>query len=243
MRRLLTACLPILVALSGSMIGNALAQTPPRSETSSTFAATEDTWVDQGEPDAAHGDEDTLRARLSDGVGSRILVGFDLDGLKGAEIRSAVLRLHLESGTGAQSVQIAASGIKGPWDEQTTWSTQPERTSTYPIVDIGTTATEVEWDVTTLLQENVDLPAGLHGIALNGPVVGTGEAYERTFASSESDPAPELRLTYVPAAKEDIAPPPGASQVRWVIVGISVAAIAVIAVLLIRRRGKDVTNA
>lgn len=230
----------VMLALWAALCGSALAQTAAPTETTETLEATEDTWVDQADPTAAHGDEATLTARLSGGTGSRVLVGFDLDRLKGGQIRSAVLSLYLGSGSGASNVQIAASGIKAAWDEKTTWETQPERTATYPIVEVGVSAAVFEWDVTSLLQENIGLPGGLHGIALNGPVVGTGEGYERAFASSEGDKGPQLKVTYVPAPKqEESGPPPGSSQVRWVITGISAAAIAGVAVLLYRRRGRD----
>lgn len=235
MKRTLVA----MLALSAGLNGSAMAQAPAPTETTESIRAAEDTWVDQGDVGATHGDQPTLTARLVGGKGSRVLVGFDLSRLKGAQIRSAVLRVRLESGTGAPTVGVAASGIKASWDEKTTWETQPERTATYPIVDTGTSAADIEWDVTTLVQENIGLPSGLHGIALNGPVVGTTEEYERVFGSSEGNKGPELKVTYVQAPKqEEPGPPPGASQVRWVIAGISVAAIAVVAVLLYRRRGK-----
>ena len=221
------------------------AQVSSRGPVTADLPVKADTWVDEASPETSHAQDQELVARLADGKGSRILIAFDFSDLEGAEITSASLTLSSKGGGGQEAVQIAVSGIKAAWGAKTTWHTQPERTSTYSIVDVPSAEGPIAWDVASLLKENLGLPGGLHGLALNGPVVASGAAFDRSFRSMEDAPDKvKLTVTYTPAisAAPEQQQPLGSDAVRVAIGATALVAIVITAIMWRKRREKGVVD-
>lgn len=189
-------------------------------EKSVTLEASQDTWVDASLPEADHSSEPGLVARFAPPAESRALIGFDLGDLAPSQVRGARLELSLIAAEGQAPLQMAVSGLRGPWEESVAWPDQPPRTATSDIAEVGLEPGPVTWEVTSLAREPDLVQGSVVGFAVSGPFGPQTPSYARTFGSREGEAAATLELTVDPAADE---PPsqreeaPGSGNVRTIL--------------------------
>jgi hypothetical protein len=145
--------------------------------------AVADTYVDQLDPDATHGDERQVTVERDEfGYERRGLFRFDLSGVPAATIESAFFRISLySSATRIQTVDLRR--VAGAWDEDTvSWNSKPWSVATGVSASVGGAVGQYyEWDVTDLVQDWLTGGVGNFGMELRS----AGGVFARSFRSSE----------------------------------------------------------
>jgi len=159
-----------------------------------TFDAAMDTYVSAWAPDASYGDQLNFSVRQPTVMDA--LLYFDLSSIPPlATVDSATLKLYPTYRTNTNKLYLSVYPLSESWDEGVTWNTAPAAGDTAAATMVlDSVGTEIELDVTNLVQSWVSDPASNYGLMLRGD--GT-KAVQFTFLASEAASLwPVLEVTY-----------------------------------------------
>lgn len=167
------------------------------SETSATFAPSDDTYVQQSSPSTTKGTATTIQV---DGSPVKdTLLKFDVAGSDGRAVTSAKLRLYTtDPSSSAGSVYRTASST---WSESTAnWNNAPPASGTV-LASLGSVSTGrwAETDVTPAVTGDGIVSLRVHSTSSNGANFASKEAGATT--------APQLVVTYSGSASSDTQAP------------------------------------
>ncbi|MGB0385470.1 MAG: DNRLRE domain-containing protein [Ardenticatenaceae bacterium] len=190
----------------------------PRQE--SSFPAAADTYVVSGKPDESRGSLRNFWVGRNDSDGSgieRALLRFDVatEIPVGSTITSAQLSLYMSGRTANDSpMPITVYNVNGAWDENINWNSHGSLVGapTNATTSLDTNYGSKSWDITSLVQQWVNNPAGNFGLILIGDE--SQAQRERGFWSKDCDPSqcesrfPNLVVQWAPAPTPTNTPIP-----------------------------------
>jgi plastocyanin len=202
----LTSLLVLLIVMLSSALLPATA-TLAATATTATLFSVGDTRLQGGSPDQGFGDGFIW---VGSPNGHLALVQFDLSELPpNATISSAELQLNFTGVYSQTTVNVEVGRNDGAWDEETTtWNTKPANSFNNNTKPVGTTAGDIAWPVTGIVQQWYNGTQPNNGFALKGD----GEL--KAFHSRETSPdtpnhpnpykLPRLVVTYTVPIEEGL---------------------------------------
>ncbi|MGC8831261.1 MAG: DNRLRE domain-containing protein [Thermoproteota archaeon] len=171
------------------------------------FQASDDTYIDQENPDASYGSSEYLKVRSLASKNARTCVFFNLSTVPpGASVLSAKLFLYLSKPPASERTYLCYR-LNSAWDENSlTWNRKPGSSSTFAASStVSTQPGWVVWDVREQVQKFLN-GIGEHAWINFGWEIFDGsedsqEVQEAFFASSESgeqDKRPYLVIQFTP---------------------------------------------
>ncbi|MBC8249669.1 MAG: PPC domain-containing protein [Anaerolineales bacterium] len=184
--------------VTGSAAGHATYSAPELTLTTVNLAAVADATVKSWQPNTNFGGEDTLELSYStiDTVReAAAIMRFDVASAlpPNVIIDSAILKLDVVEGAGADPVSVAAYFVTSGWAEgSVTWNSFPTANPIGIASNVSASpGSQASWNVTSFAQAWYS--GSDNGLYLRGPTNGT--YYERTFESREQG-GPRLTVTY-----------------------------------------------
>ncbi len=172
-----------------------------------TFRATEDTYVDEDNPNASFHDSQQLFIRSDNNDNRRTFAGFDFQGIRedALHIERAILRLTVQDQDDDRTLQ--ARPLQEPLNAQTTtWNNQPTTDPTEATTSSDPTLWH-EWDITESTQDvikngqpwDADDRSHAWGLQDASEDAGVFQSHQQAYASrqheSEEAPLVEVEIT------------------------------------------------
>lgn len=183
-----------------------------------TYYPSKDTFVKSDQPAVSFGSSAYLSAEEDPTVPTteRLYVHFNIPGLAGQTVTSAILRVWVvrENGGGGTGEEFEVFGVASPWNDTLTWTQSQSLTNgslvtTMPVLDYGASNTlappqTLSFVVTSLVQ------SWAAGSANEGIMIRLAAATkaDMRFGSMEALERPELVVTYGAATPPPPPPPP-----------------------------------
>jgi hypothetical protein len=172
-------------------------------QTTYTFWASEDAWVNGENPTANYGNNTYLSVKDRSGLGESYIKFGDLSSLAGQNIAGASLFLYQYMGNYSGGDTINAHRVNSDWSEAgINWNSRPGYTGA-TVSSLNLTAGNLQWREWPGLEGLVGswVNGTNYGLALENNLDGASEELLARFYSSEySDPSlrPYLRVTVTP---------------------------------------------
>jgi hypothetical protein len=172
-------------------------------QTTYTFWANEDAWVNGENPTANYGNNTYLSVKDRSGLGESYIKFGDLSSLAGQNIAGASLFLYQYMGNYSSGDTVSAHQVLSDWNETgISWDSRPGYVNT-AVSSLNLTAGNLQWREWTGLEGMVSswVKGTNYGLALENNLDGTNEELLSRFYSSEySDPSlrPYLKVTVTP---------------------------------------------
>ena len=168
---------------------------------SSTLAASADSWNDQGAPTTNKGTDSVLKVTTkSPNLNTRAILLFTLPTLpSGCSVTAATLRLYNSSPVSGRTLQALRNAVpSGPpsWTEAgVNWNNAPATTGTAATAATPGAAAYMQWDVTSQVSAMYPAATNNNGITVRDQTE-NGASIEQQFSSKEagSNP-PQLIVT------------------------------------------------
>ena len=182
-------------------------QAPACTTSSSTLAASGDSWILQDSSGSNYGTDSTLKVTAKSGANARALVRFTLPALPaGCTVTGATLRVYNGSPKGGRTIQ--ALRVNAAWTEGAVrWNNQPATTGTAATATTGSSAAWMQWNVLGIVQAQY---AGANNGFLLRDATESGGGNEQGLHSREKAPdnPPQLVLTIGAGTAPPPPPPP-----------------------------------
>lgn len=179
--------------------------------------ANQDTYIESGSPTTFIGGDPLLRVGWDGTQAIRGLLNFQLDTVfpTGSVIDNAQLALYLESASSTAPAPVSIYGVTDPWIAATwnqydwdyqnnaplPWNTPGGDYASAPVASLasvgGTTGTTYTWDVTQLVQDEVDGALPPYGFLLKQQDESVANVLSFTSSwSYDGNPVPTLTVTW-----------------------------------------------